>query len=51
MGNRPHAQFQVRLFGRVAFWIDFKNLRIQADRDSYTFELSDKSHSFETKPR
>lgn len=38
-GNNPHAQVQIRLFGRLAFRVHFKRLKVHAPRCVYTHFL------------
>jgi hypothetical protein len=39
-GNAPHARFQVRLFGSLAFRVHFLQLAVECDRYAYTHYLS-----------
>ena len=39
-GNHPHARVQVRLFGKLAYRVHFKNLRVAGTRFVYTHMLA-----------
>jgi len=39
-GNHPHAQVQVRLFGKLAFRVHFYRLAVEGPRAQYTHDLS-----------
>lgn len=38
-GNRPHAQVQLRLFGKLAFRVHFRRLAVGGPRFQYTHDL------------
>jgi hypothetical protein len=49
-GNRPHAQFQVRLFGKLAFRVHFHRLSVGGPRGMYTHDLANNFESVSALP-
>ena len=39
-GNAPHARFQIRLFGKLAFRVHFLRLAVGGSRGQYTHDLA-----------
>jgi hypothetical protein len=44
-GNNPHAQVQIRLFGKLAFRVHFLKLAVGGPRIQYTHDLTDNKES------
>ncbi|SLN51280.1 hypothetical protein ROA7450_02565 [Roseovarius albus] len=44
MGNKPSAQFQIRLFGHLAFVVTMPNFGIVTDETVYTLDLKNGDH-------
>jgi hypothetical protein len=42
--NAPHATFQIRLFGKPAYRVQFKRLAIQHKPIAYTHDLKNGEH-------
>jgi hypothetical protein len=49
-GNRPHAQVQVRLFGKLAFRVHFHRLSVGGPRGMYTHDLATNVESVSALP-
>ena len=49
-GNSPHAKVQVRLFGKLAFRVNFLRLSVGGERLMYTHDLASNQESFAALP-